>query len=808
MTRHKWTSVRRLAAMGLFAGLFTLATPQGFAQDTEADADVMTVSALSVGAAADGTKLTLVLSEVAEGAAISSFLRQDPHRLIIDVADARAPEVLPALTGDSALVDGVSAETREDRAGSLLRLTVLLTGPVDHTLEVVADHIDVRISPAGASVDDPLAAATQSPAVAPQSGAVDDPIAAAMRGTSGSGRQLSGPAVADAASLSSLDFEAGDTRSRIIIGTTTQIDYTVKQPESNLVVVDFPNTALPSSLGRPLDTSKFISPVRNVQAYRTRSGTRVAISLRRAAEHSVSEDGGLIYVDLALSAEMQAERQSARSTFAVAAPSTPETEDRSLKGAYQQEVLIGASGRTVRPDAVFGAGGGAHDPASLVGKACGFAADPGTSAMSGQFSGDPITINLVNADIQSVFRFIGEHAKLNVVAGDDVKGKVTLRLNQVPWDQGFAAILHSKGLGCQQFGNIVRVAPLETMKAEQTSALEAKRAAQELQELELIVIPINYGQADDLKAQVSAVLSDRGSVEVDSRSNQLIVRETHEKVGQVRELVRQLDKQTPQVLIECRIVEANSSYSRGLGIQWGGELDASASSGYSTGMFFPNAVGTMGGLSADGEGDALFYSADTDNLLADLGSPVGESSALAMSLGSVTGLLDLDVRLSAMEQEGWGKIVSQPRVLTLDNEAATIKQGSKIPYLSTSAGGTNVQFVNATLALTVTPHITSDERVFLDIQLENNRADFSNTIQGQPAISVKEAQTSLLVKNGDTTVIGGVFSTENTFQQSRIPFLSKIPLLGYLFKNSGEGTTRNELLVFITPRIVSRAQAS
>jgi type IV pilus assembly protein PilQ len=428
--------------------------------------------------------------------------------------------------------------------------------------------------------------------------------------------------------------------------------------------------------------------------------------------------------------------------------------------------------------------------------------------MSGQFRGDPITINLVNADIQSVFRFIGEHAQLNVVAGDDVKGTVTLHLKQVPWDQGFAAILHSKGLGCQQFGNIVRVAPLETMKAEQTSALEAKRAAEELQELELIVIPINYGQADDLKEQVKGVLSDRGSVEVDTRSNQLIVRESHDKVGQVRELVRQLDKQTPQVLIECRIVEANSSYSRGLGIQWGGELDASASSGFSTGMFFPNSVGTMGGLSADGDGERLFYSADTDNLLADLGSPVGESAALAISLGSVTGLLDLDVRLSAMEQEGWGKIVSQPRVLTLDNETATINQGSKIPYLSTSASGTNVEFVNATLSLTVTPHITSDDRVFLDIKLENNRADFSNTIQGQPAISVKEATTSLLVKNGDTTVIGGVFSTENTWQQSRIPFLSKIPLLGYLFKNSGEGTSRNELLVFITPRIVSRAQAS
>jgi type IV pilus assembly protein PilQ len=174
----------------------------------------------------------------------------------------------------------------------------------------------------------------------------------------------------------------------------------------------------------------------------------------------------------------------------------------------------------------------------------------------------------------------------------------------------------------------------------------------------------------------------------------------------------------------------------------------------------------------------------------------------------VTGLIDLDVRLSAMEQEGWGKIISQPRVLTLDNKTASIKQGARIPYLSTSSGGTNVQFVNAALTLEVTPHITSDERVFLTIKLENNRADFSNTIQGQPAISIKEAETSLLVKNGDTTVIGGVFSTETSFTQSSVPFLSKIPLLGYLFKNSGEGVSRNELLVFITPRIVGKTQGS
>jgi len=368
-----------------------------------------------------------------------------------------------------------------------------------------------------------------------------------------------------------------------------------------------------------------------------------------------------------------------------------------------------------------------------------------------------------------------------------------------------AAVLQAKGLGSQKFGNIIRVAPIETIKSEQQSAVEAKRAQEELTELQLLVLPLNYAQASELQSQVTELLSSRGTLQVDTRGNQLIIKETEKRLAQIRELVRHLDKETPQVLIEARVVEASSNFTQMMGIQWGAELQANASTGYSTGLLFPNSVGLSGGLSRAGE--EQFYSAGADNLLVDMGAEAS-TSGIAFSLGSIPGLIDLDARLSAMESDGYGKVVSEPRITTLDNQQARISQGARIPYLSTSSGGTQVQFIEAALEMFVTPHITSDNQVFLDLNISNNRPDFSNLVQGQPAIQIKEAQTNVLVSNGDTTVIGGVFSTSTTYSKDRVPGFHKIPVLGKLFQNSADSVTRDEMMVFITPHIVTRTVSS
>jgi type IV pilus assembly protein PilQ len=765
----------RCSIKGMFAGLVLLGvawTPAGSVAEETARVTLQAVDVVP----GEDTTVRIRMSSAVEGTAITSFHLSDPERLVIEVPDGLSMEKVPAVQGLGELVQRVEAE--QVAGTGLLRISVFLGRAVDHVLSTSGETIEVVLFEREA----------------PSAGL-------------GSDRDLSGPELPDGAppTVATLDFQSLEDTSRIIIGLNAEVDYTVSKPESRLIVVDIPNTNLASSLERPLDASEFVSPVSLVRAYRTRTGTRVAINLRRSVEYETRRGAGnLLYVDVAVPADMQADRDLAKQGFTAAAPSTPAASGgQGLSSAFKEEVLIGHGGRTAKPQSVFGDGGGSYDPASMMGMAAGFMFDS-TSATSLPYSGQRINLDLVNADIHSVFRLISHVSKLNIVSGDDVAGRVTVRLENVPWDQAFAAILQAKGLGSQRFGNIVRIAPIDTIKAEQQSALETKRAIDELEELQTYVVPLNYADASEMVAQIDAILSERGTVQVDGRTNQLIVQDREKNIAAVRELVRQLDTQNPQVMIEARIVEATSSYVRGLGIEWGSTLDASANTGYSTGAFFPNSIGVGGGLvRGENFASSAYYGDGEDTLLVDLGSPNGELGAISMALGSIPGLIDLDARLAAMESEGWGKVVSSPRVITMDNQEASIKQGAEIPYLATSAGGASVKFVQAALELKVKPHITSDGRISLEIEMENNRADFSQTVMGQPAIQIKEAATAALVDDGDTTVIGGVYAFESSENQQRIPFFSKIPLLGYLFKNSGVNISRNELLVFVTPHVLS-----
>jgi type IV pilus assembly protein PilQ len=738
-------------------------------------------------------ELVITLNKTAAGTAVSAFKMSNPDRLVIDIVDAQVEPDLGSVGGAGDLVQSVDVETVDDGTGTLARVRLTLAAASDYTLDSQGDRVIVRLSRSGAS-STPVAAAPAAGGADEPSG--DDPFLQATS-TPTSDRPLSGPEeIRDGVALTSLDFINGEDVSRVVIGLKGTTTYQDSQPRSNTIIVDVPGAFVPQSLTRVLDASQFISPVRMVRAYRNSSGARIIITLRSTAEYSIKTGaGGMLYVDIPVPDSMKQDRQAAIETGAVVSPSGG---DGGLGSSYRDEVLIGSSGRTVDPQAAFGSGSGSSDPSALAG---GFMIDS-SSATAVPYSGRQISLDFVNADIHSIFRLISSVSRLNIVAGDDVNGTVTVRMENVPWDQALAAILQSKGLASQRFGNIVRVAPLETIKTEQQMALEAKRAKDELEDLQLLVLPLNYSTAGDLQSQIKSLITQRGSLEVDERGNQLIIKETEGILAQIRELVRQLDQQTPQVLIEARIVEASSNFTQGLGIEWGADLDASTSTGYSTGLFFPNNINASGGLSR--EGSPIFYDqGQGESLLVDLG-PDGASSGVAFSLGSIPGLIDLDARLLALESNGFGKVVSSPKLTTLDNETATVSQGARIPFLSTSAGGTQVQFITAALDLQVTPHITSDNKVFLDVSISNNRADFSQLIQGNPAIQIKEVATQVLVADGDTTVLGGVFSLEESFSQGRVPGLHKIPLLGYLFKNSNQSRTRNELLVFITPHIIGR----
>lgn len=748
----------------------------------------------------EDTRVFILLTEGSDGAAVSTFTMGDPERIVVDIADVRAVEGLNELSGDGGLVDEVLVSTIEDEAGVVTRVEIFLSKATEHTFSVESGRVNISIDGGEAEVEglaeaeDPMGDALE-----PTNDEFEDRIERSDRQRSGPDSLLTGP------TLTSLDFEYGQEFNTVVIGAMDIGDVLDSQPNPKTVLVDIPGAYVPKSLRRVLDTGDFVSPVRMVRAYATSKGARVAVSLRTATEYQVNRGPSGITIRFSVPPALQEEYFAARASgtqdFGAVGPSVS---DGPIRNAYQEEIVIGAGGRTISPNSAWGTGGGAMNPASLLGMAAGFQIDS-SSAASVPYAGRKISLDFVNADIHSIFRLVSHVSRLNIVSGDDVSGRVTVRMVDVPWDQALAAVLQAKGLGSQRFGNIVRVAPIETIKAEQQAALEAKRAQDELAELSVLVVPLDYASAPALKGQVENLISDRGKVQLDERGNQLIVQETESRLAQIRELIRHLDKQTPQVMIEARVVEANSIFIKSFGIQWGGELDASTATGYSTGLFFPNNVGMSGGVGTSG--DPIFYSANQPNLLVDLPSS-GSTGSVAFHLGSIPGLVDLDARLSAMESDGWGKVISSPRVTTVDNATATILQGQKIPYASTSAGGTQVKYINAALDLTVTPHITTDRKVKLDVSVKNDRADFSVLVQGQPAISVKQVKTELLVASGDTTVIGGVFATEESMSQSKVPGLSRIPLLGLLFKNSTMNRKRNELLIFITPRIVTRSIVS
>lgn len=419
-----------------------------------------------------------------------------------------------------------------------------------------------------------------------------------------------------------------------------------------------------------------------------------------------------------------------------------------------------------------------------------------------------LTIDLRNADIQNVLRLLAKEGGVNIIAGDDVSGEVTMRLRSVPLDQTFLTILQSQGLGFEVRGNVIRVAPQKTLLDEQAARAEAAARQQELAPLEVFLLPVNYATAGDLQPQVQSLLSPRGSISVDERTNTLIIKDLPENLQSIRALVDNLDSQVPQVLIEARIVETNDTFNRQLGIQWGGDFTFSQGNGNPTGLIFPSVLGVAGGAT-DGQTPTAGTSSNP-NFAVNLPAPAGTGAggAIGLTMGSVGGAVNLNLRLSALESQGHAKIVSSPRILTLDNTEATISQGTSIPISVVSAAGVQTVFVDATLELTVKPHVTPDGNIQLEISATKNEPDFQNTgARGDPTIIRKQAETELLIKDGDTTVIGGIYTRNSGTSLSAVPFLHKIPILGNLFKTTSQSERRTELLIFITPRIVNRQQS-
>lgn len=417
--------------------------------------------------------------------------------------------------------------------------------------------------------------------------------------------------------------------------------------------------------------------------------------------------------------------------------------------------------------------------------------------MPKRYTGTKISMDFYNADIHNVFRLIADVSGLNIVVGDDIKGKVTLRLIDVPWDQALDLILATQGLGMVRVGNVIRIAPAEKLRKEQDMArqaaqaqLDARKRKERLEPLVTEFIQVNYAKAENLVPRVEEVMSERGKVTFDERTNMLIVHDIRKSIENIRSLVKTLDRVTPQVMIEARIVEAEATFARELGIRWG--------AGFKT------------QFGAGDRNTLLVGSSGVGNTLTPLVNlPVTEATGLLDFTFFRTGLnmWQIDAQLSVMEEEGKLKMISAPKVATLDNKEATIKQGSKIPVpVYTEEGTVSTDYVEALLSLTVTPHITPDGRIKMKIRAKKDEPDFTRQVLGVPAIDKKEAETELLVSNGETIVIGGVRREKESMVTERIPFLWKIPLLGYLFRYKKIEKENTELLIFIAPTIIRQEQ--
>ncbi|MBW1754451.1 MAG: type IV pilus secretin PilQ [Deltaproteobacteria bacterium] len=408
-------------------------------------------------------------------------------------------------------------------------------------------------------------------------------------------------------------------------------------------------------------------------------------------------------------------------------------------------------------------------------------------ALAATFTGEKIALNFYDTDIKNVFRILMNVSGKNFAIDKDVKGKVTLTLDKpVPWDQVLDLVLKMNRLGVAYEGDIVRIATLKTLKAEnayqQAKFASDKKLIEHEKALEPLIteyIPISYADASSDILPHIVLTEGRGSVTVDVRNNQIIITDVSENVEQAKETIKQIDKVTPQVIIEARIVEATSTFSRQIGSLWG----VTGGPKYQPGL--------------DG------------NLAWDMSAmnpapSIGEIGVQFTSLGSSAFEL-LDLRLQASESEGQIKIVSSPRVLTLDNTAASIKQGLAYPYNKLDADGNTVtEFKDIALQLDVTPHVTPDNRIAMKINVQNN--EVGALIAGQISFTTKEAQTELLVDDGDTIIIAGIRKTRKDTGESGVPGLRRIPILGWLFKSKTKSDDLEELLIFITPRIVTLEQ--
>ena len=554
--------------------------------------------------------------------------------------------------------------------------------------------------------------------------------------------------------VSAVDFRrTRDGGGRVIVNLTDPSTPVDIRQEGGRVVAVFKDTSLPANLMRRLDVNDFATPVTTVDTLRTNKDTRIVIS----AEGK--------YEQLAYQSDNE---------FTIEINPAPEQTD----------------------------------------------AESSLFSETKEYEGQRLTLNFQDIETRAVLQLLAETSGKNIVVSDTVQGNVTLRLRNVPWDQALDIVMTTKGLDMRQNGNVIMVAPAEEIAARETADLEAQLAIAELEPVYSEFLQVNYAKATDLANLITAsdggsMLSERGSLAVDERTNTLLIQDTAERLQSVRRMVRTLDIPIKQVLIESRIVIVNDDFSRDLGVRLGvsgfhlpGSGGISSVSG--TGVGTDNMISTyLDNLATPGSPTLLEYPSLNDRYNVNLPA---SSAAGSFSLAVLEDQYLVDLELTAMEAEGNGEIVSTPRVITANQKEASIKQGVEIPYQqSASSGATTIQFKEAVLELTVTPQITPDNNIIMDLKVHKDSVGEIISTGGLggtvPSIDTRSVETQVLVADGQTVVLGGIYETERRETINKVPLLGDIPVAGNLFKSKQRTDNKAELLIFVTPRILEEGSS-
>jgi type IV pilus assembly protein PilQ len=684
----------------------------------------------------------------------TTFRLQKPPRLAVDIADATlAPNVKPAVFPEG-LVSAVEPIAFPDQ--QIVRVLVPLRQPASHLVTAVGKELRIALS-ANGSADQPPAKPHQEVAT-PEAPSKATPAAQSLNAIT---------------LIHGVEFRSLPDASVIevqLAGSLPQIR--VKQQTDPLrVTIDVKNARLnpnQNSLMAVHDPAGVVAQLQALQSNPSEEDTetvRIVAYLKAKASFEVQQDNDRVRVILTPPVLMETASDA----------SAPDGAATASMPMIAQATPLGA------PQASSPEADAAGVPAPIASATIGEAGEK-------NYTGEKISLDFQNADINDILRLIAEVSGLNIIAGPDVKGTVTTRMVDIPWDQALDVVLKINGLGQEHEDNIVRVAPVERFINERKELTRAQQAAEEAEPMVTQIVPISYADVVELKTNLERLLSARGSIWIDTRTNTMIVKDVKVNVNNALALVETLDRQTAQVMIESRIVEASRNFLKELGVRLGSRYTQTTDNN------FPSTISVDGGIA----------SGDAGNFLVDLPAAVsaGSGGAISFAFAGASSLLNL--QLSALENSGQGKVVTNPKIATLDNTEAVIESGRRIPYSTFSDGGTKIEFVDASIKLRVTPHVAPDGFINLKILATKNEADFSATVENVPTIVTREATTEMLVRDGSTIVIGGLY--QRTVQDARtgIPWLSNVPGVGWLFRKTRSDDRHEELLIFITPRIIKQ----